>query len=53
MTDRPVRIATRVLPTGEVIVVVEPIIAAARPQLIISEDRNRVTYKHQLDERRP
>lgn len=40
MTRPAFRVTTRVLPTGEVIVVVEPIPAAERPSSVDSEDRN-------------
>ena len=44
MVNRPVRVTTRVLPDGEVIVVVEPIIAALWPQPAESVDRNTVIH---------
>ncbi len=40
MTNRQVRVITRVLPDGEVIIIVEPILAVGGPQLVVDADRN-------------
>ena len=44
MSSRPMRVTTRVLPNGEVIVIVEPIIDAVSQIALIGEDRNREVH---------
>ena len=53
MSRQTVRVTTRVSSTGEVVVVVEPIIAADRRVIVVGEDRNRVSHVGSRTEERP